>query len=1766
MPQLAEKDRTRLDSILVEMQSKGASDDEMRVIANDFISKYSAASRRSSIAHEDTAANRAPLAPMNPFGGFAPAPSTGGRSGTQMGVLGTRSLKQGPPVAPARPAGFIRPPLAPKQGPPQYIPEAPVAKAIRGYAGPKEQARRLAEYKSGKNRMSAMDVARMANEDTENLVRAATTAFQITAPPGIVGKIGATIGGTLVGGTLALPSNIIADVGVAMDPRSSGEEHLRAIGNLALMLFPVQTGKALLKGAAVATDALVTAMASRNTANIRRAFIETRRAGANPQALNKLLQVLPAETKAGLNDLWDLTPGAATKPKPTPKRRTPAKAPASPADELTPPVAGPKSVSAMSYDEIVAEIDAFDRPSKTPRSPEEIARVNAVKDELRERGPRFTTPVKRRDVVSDSPTPEPKAPVGSTAAGKERWDIRERTTKAGKPYFDLIAEDGATVAGDPNRQWVEANAERLISEFNQRAKEAAEHATLRKDWKRSSQLADLERETTVAMWRRALSLDDSYFASIDEGPNWGRGYQDYSQSTNAAAARSRGAMTPTEMARQLGRESPYLKGLTARDIEEILPYAEHHTSKFYNRTKMVERGSVGEALPELVERAAERRDLASLMKEAKKEGLTGVIGGYVESTYAPDVQASRLRNALKVATGRDYPEPKTPTLLDVQPLAGESIDPKSLRDLVENRAIMGSEVAGKPARAGAPEQKSALGGNAQRSDTQGAGLADSDAGVSVSAPPPKAPPVAKKPVTVPETASRPLQKTPKIVIASKPAKPPMAAGEKGRVDAAISRLDAEIAALEAKTKPKGPKPTKLTGGTAKLSSDDFELLAKRIARYSLKEYKTVAEGIAEFASHIPEYANRLRVRVASILSKEGIAEPPKRNVEIKHEATEALREEIDIPAYQRDPTLRSKISTKAKADTKGQAQVERTVESEVIPGTRNLNEYEQELAARQFANLLVERDEIAGRLAKAATDEEKASWSAKSDAITKRIHNLAEGLDRTGSSWSRMGVSRRLLKRNASSRQQLYLDIEQAIRNRNVKGKSTFRKRAEDLGDELETMVKYREGLEAKIGDAAVETEVRAARKGAKADGTLEGALSSARKAKTDIEFNHAVRRVARKIVERNPKITLEELYAELMDEIPGRGLDPQSIRRIMGRLDDPRGSKTATEAQKRFQVLTNEASLTERIADALDGKFPEGVTKASEEAYIKDLRRRLKEVVKQGKLEKGIEPQQIRLRGKLQKALEILEGRAAKDPKKVRPADPKEIADLKASLAELNKQINARERIAQLEYEIRTGDFSTPKAKAPESPEMTKLRAKERTLQAKRNALLEEAGGKPWWEWGFEVGNWDRPVQSSLDDSGLGRQNLVLLMRALRQGRFKDVGNTVLQSLKLLGSKNPDELAATIQNHIEGRWSYDEALKAKLNLSDPMLGGGSEFFHGSLIKRATQAMAQSKIPGIRQLGQATKSLLDRSEHAMVGMGNLFRSNDFENYLIHAPSAPDDAKAIFGEYLNTISGLPKMGEILPGSKSIGARLARQFIYATKFAWSRWKSPTYLLKTGAIGKEARKDFLTTAGFVYGSMKAGEAAGLWEVDSNPASGNFLKIKIGNTRYDPWGGFLGPARIGLRSLNALFGYAFFDDEKFSDKREILNVLTQQAAYKLSPAANRLLWIPTKEYGMEKDVPWQTMAYGRSAPLWIQDAMEIVENDDARLASFISPFVFFGGGATSYQDDSNFLKLSPAERQFYIDKKVKKAKEKIPGLIQGMPQKIEKAKEKTREMAGSR
>jgi len=54
------------------------------------------------------------------------------------------------------------------------------------------------------------------------------------------------------------------------------------------------------------------------------------------------------------------------------------------------------------------------------------------------------------------------------------------------------------------------------------------------------------------------------------------------------------------------------------------------------------------------------------------------------------------------------------------------------------------------------------------------------------------------------------------------------------------------------------------------------------------------------------------------------------------------------------------------------------------------------------------------------------------------------------------------------------------------------------------------------------------------------------------------------------------------------------------------------------------------------------------------------------------------------------------------------------------------------------------------------------------------------------------------------------------------------------------------------------------------------------------------------------------------------------------------------------------------------------------------------------KEAWKNMVSFLGGMSGLELAGEMMGLWEIEKDPRSADFMKIRVGRIRVDPWGGF--------------------------------------------------------------------------------------------------------------------------------------------------------------------
>ena len=107
----------------------------------------------------------------------------------------------------------------------------------------------------------------------------------------------------------------------------------------------------------------------------------------------------------------------------------------------------------------------------------------------------------------------------------------------------------------------------------------------------------------------------------------------------------------------------------------------------------------------------------------------------------------------------------------------------------------------------------------------------------------------------------------------------------------------------------------------------------------------------------------------------------------------------------------------------------------------------------------------------------------------------------------------------------------------------------------------------------------------------------------------------------------------------------------------------------------------------------------------------------------------------------------------------------------------------------------------------------------------------------------------------------------------------------------------------------------------------------------------------------------------------------------------------FARLLSDFTGRAVVGEAL--GKLTPA--ANSLFFSLRLNMGRILTPRHLISSNPrIRKAAWKNLLLFIGSIGGFIAAGEQLGLWDVEWDPRSANFAKIRIGNIRVEPWGGF--------------------------------------------------------------------------------------------------------------------------------------------------------------------
>lgn len=384
----------------------------------------------------------------------------------------------------------------------------------------------------------------------------------------------------------------------------------------------------------------------------------------------------------------------------------------------------------------------------------------------------------------------------------------------------------------------------------------------------------------------------------------------------------------------------------------------------------------------------------------------------------------------------------------------------------------------------------------------------------------------------------------------------------------------------------------------------------------------------------------------------------------------------------------------------------------------------------------------------------------------------------------------------------------------------------------------------------------------------------------------------------------------------------------------------------------------------------------------LQDLRTQAKLMNRMEELEKGIEPKDEKK--KIRRNREIEELR-----KKIKEHDLTKLSDFKK---------RTEKQISDLEEKLKKGDFE-PEEKKPEVKlDDEALKLKNRLIELKqerekRLAKLEyEKKNKleKAWDATVNVLGVPRTVMASFDASAPLRQGFV----ATVAHPSKAIPAFAEMFKQMFSQKRFDRWLHDLKESPE----YQVMEKSGLYVADP------NTLHLSQKEEAFMTNLAERIP---MVGRAIKG----SERAYVSYLNKMRVDIFKQgveRLIADGKTPENSPEIYkalASFINNSTGRGELGKLEPA-----ATVLNSVFFSPRLIASRLNllNPLYYTK---MPKEVRimalKDMAKTIGFGVTVATLSSLAGA-SVELDPRSPDFGKVKIGNTRYDIWGGFQQYVRV--------------------------------------------------------------------------------------------------------------------------------------------------------------
>jgi hypothetical protein len=359
------------------------------------------------------------------------------------------------------------------------------------------------------------------------------------------------------------------------------------------------------------------------------------------------------------------------------------------------------------------------------------------------------------------------------------------------------------------------------------------------------------------------------------------------------------------------------------------------------------------------------------------------------------------------------------------------------------------------------------------------------------------------------------------------------------------------------------------------------------------------------------------------------------------------------------------------------------------------------------------------------------------------------------------------------------------------------------------------------------------------------------------------------------------------------------------------------------------------------------------------------------------------------------------------------------------------------------------------------------------------------------QVINTPKTIMSSVDLSAPLRQGLPLIYR-------KEWWSSLKPMLEAGASeKGFQELQTAIREM--PTYSLMKGSKLALTEAGENLAKNEEAFLSSWVE---------KVPGIGRIIRAS----DRSYTMFL---NKLRADTFDSLIKDAVKLghdPADIGPKIAKFVNVSTGRGSLGMLEKNAVELNAVFFSPRLISSRLTMLNPKY--YVDQPEPLRKEALKALFATAGAGLTFAGLGKLAGA-ELEGNITNSDFGKVKVGNTRIDPYGGFQqyivaagklikGESTSSVSGKTTELGIGY----RAPTRRDVLLNFGEN---KLSPVASFIDTILKGKDFAGKPVSYPKEIANRFTPMFIGDLMDLAEEDPKLLPLGITGL--FGMGLQSYK-----------------------------------------------------